>query len=163
MIKKITAILMVAIMILSFASCGGAGDSGEKAEAPKTIDLQAIKAEMITQFNIDSPIDLDNDKLLNQYGITAESVKSSGSFIVLTGIFPAEIVMIEAVDENAAKEIKDKLQARLDDLKVQSQSYDAESYSIAQNCSIFTNGNYVAMFFSEHGAEMENLYLKYFE
>ena len=35
MIKKITAILMVAIMILSFASCGGAGDSGEKAEAPK--------------------------------------------------------------------------------------------------------------------------------
>ena len=163
MIKKITAILMVAIMILSFASCGGAGGSSEKTEAPKTIDLQAIKNEMITQFNIESPIDLDNEKLLNQYGITAESVKASGSFIVLTGIFPAEIVMIEAVDENAAKEIKDKLQARLDDLKVQSQSYDAESYSIAQNCSIFTNGNYVAMFFSEHGAEMENLYLKYFE
>lgn len=162
MVKKITAILMVAIMILSFASCGGAGDSGEKTEAPKTVDLVAIKNEMITQLNIESPIDLDNDKLLNQYGITAETVKSSGSFIVLTGIFPAEIVMIEAVDENAAKEIQGKLQTRLDDLKAQSQSYDAESYSIAQSCSVYINGNYVAMFFSEHGAQMENIYLKYF-
>ena len=158
MIKKITAILLVAMMILSFASCGGAGDSGEKTEAPKAIDLQAVKAEMVTQFNIESPIDLDNDKLLNQYGIAAETVASSGSFIVRTAIFPAEIVMIEAVDENAAKEIAGKLQTRLDDLKVQSQSYDAESYAIAQGCSVLTNGKYVAMFFSEHGAEMEKLY-----
>ena len=158
MVKKITAILMVAIMILSFASCGGAGDSADKTEAPKTIDLGAIKSEMITQFNIELPIELDNDKLLNQYGIAAQTVKASGSFIVLTGIFPAEIVMIEAVDEAAAKEIAGKLQTRLDDLKIQSQSYDAESYAIAQGCSVLTNGNYVAMFFSEHGAEMETLY-----
>lgn len=158
MIKKITAVLMVAVMILSFAACSGAGDNGEKTDAPKTVDLTALKTEMVTQFKIDSPIDLDNDKLLNQYGIAAESVKASGSFIVLTGIFPAEIVMIEAVDENAAKEITDKLQKRLDDLKVQSQSYDPESYAIAQACSVLTNGNYVAMFFSEHGAEMEALY-----
>ena len=158
MVKKITAILMVAVMILSFASCGSAGDSGEKTEAPKAVDLTALKAEMITQFNIESPIELDNDKLLNQYGITAETVKASGSFIALTGIFPAEIVMIEAVDEAAAKDIAGKLQTRLDDLKVQSQSYDAESYAIAQNCSVLTNGNYVAMFFSEHGADMEALY-----
>ena len=158
MVKKITAILMVAIMILSFASCGGAGDSGEKTEAPKAVDLVAIKNEMITQLNIESPIDLDNDKLLNQYGIAAETVKSSGSFIVLTGVFPAEIIMVEAVDEAAAKDIEAKLQSRLDGLKQQSQSYDAESYAIASACEVEVEGNYVALFFSEHNEGMVSMF-----
>jgi hypothetical protein len=78
--------------------------------------------------------------------------------IVMTGVFPAEIIMVEAVDEAAAKDIEAKLQSRLDGLKQQSQSYDAESYAIASACEVEVEGNYVALFFSEHNEGMVSMF-----
>jgi hypothetical protein len=113
---------------------------------------------MVAEFGLKDPIVLDNGRLLDQYGITEDTIASQSSIIVLTGVFPAEIIMVEATDEAAAKDIEAKLQARLDNLKQQSQSYDADSYAIASACEVETEGNYVALFFSEHNEAMVEMF-----
>lgn len=175
--KKLLAILMCLTMVMSLVACSSSGDAEETtttapvesaevtestaAETEAAADnspLGALKAKMITEFGITDPINLDNGKLLDQYGITEDTIASQSSMIVQTGVFPAEIIMVEAVDEAAAKDIEAKLQARLDGLKQQSQSYDADSYAIASACEVEVEGNYVALFFSEHNEGMVEMF-----
>lgn len=180
--KKLLAVLMILTMVLSLVACGSseepettaeeqnvvteaAEENAETKAKPQSngpVDVVKVKDDMLAKFEIADAIELNEDLLLNQYGITAEQVLAQGSFIVSTGLFPAEIVMVEAVDEAAAEQVAEKLNTRLDSLKAQSKSYDPESYEIAQACQVLTEGNYVAMFFSEDGAEMEELYNSYF-
>ena len=70
----------------------------------------------------------------NLYGIDPSLVAQSASFTVAAGTFPDEVVMVEAVSDEAVATIQEKLQSRLDQVLVQSQSYDAENYKAAQSC-----------------------------
>lgn len=154
MMKKMTALLLCVLLMLVLTACGG-------KDVPASVDLAAVKAQLYADIPVTDPIELSTDRLNALYGITADTVSVNESFLVMSDIFPAEIVMIEAVDAAAADAIAAKLQTRLDSLKIQSQSYDAESYAIAQACTVMQNGNYVAMFFSEDGAAMETIYKSY--
>ncbi len=173
--KKLLAIVMCIVMVMSLVACSQSteeettttpvettaaqADTSAQVQTPAdTTELGALKDKMIAEFGIKDPIVLDNSKLLDQYGITEDTIASQSSFIVMTGVFPAEIIMVEAVDEAAAKDVEAKLQARLDSLKQQSQSYDADSYAIASACEVETEGNYVALFFSEHNESMVELF-----
>ena len=175
--KKFLAILMCLTMVMSLVACSSGDAEETTTEAPATESatvaesapaeseaaadnsaLGALKTKMVSEFGIKDPINLDNGKLLDQYGITEDTIASQSSMIVMTGVFPAEIIMVEAVDEAAAKDIEAKLQSRLDGLKQQSQSYDAESYAIASACEVEVEGNYVALFFSEHNEGMVSMF-----
>lgn len=76
----------------------------------------------------------------------------------MDGVFPDEIVMIKATDADAAKRIEEKLNKRLEEVKVQSESYDAENYALAQECKVIKEGNYVALFLSAKHADMEKIF-----
>ncbi len=175
--KKLLACLLIIAMIFSFAACGAEAEEETTAEAQTTesaaeeetkkesngaVDVVAIKDEFIKKFELTDAIEMNEALLLNQYGIAEDAMVAHGCFIVQTGLFPAEIIMVEAVDEAAAKDITEKLNTRLESLMAQSKSYDPESYELAQACHVITEGNYVAMFFSEDGAEMEEIYNSYF-
>ena len=151
MMKKICSLAAVCLLLISMTACG-----------TPDVDLQAVKTDMQTQLSIANATDLPVDTLLSLYGITAESVADSASFMILSDVFPAECIMIKATDTTAAADVAAKLQTRLDSLKVQSQNYDPESYAIAQACTVLVNDVYVAMFFSEYGAQMETIYNSYF-
>ncbi len=153
MMKKLLCAALALVMMLSLAACGG---------TTADVDVAAVKTEIINTVPVADSIDISTDKLMSLYGIDAASVADNASFLVMSDIFPAEIIMIKATDADAAADVAAKLQTRLDNLKVQSQSYDAESYAIAQACTVMTDGVYVAMFFSEHGAQMEEIYNSYF-
>lgn len=155
MMKKMTALLLCVLLVLGLAACGGESET-------KTVDLIAVRDKLYADIPVSDPVELSTDRLTSLYGITADSVKANASFFVMSDIFPATIIMIEAVDAAAADDIAAKLQTALDSLKQQSQSYDAESYAIAQACSVMRDGNYVAMFFSEDGAAMETVYKSFF-
>lgn len=153
MMKNLLCAALALAMMLSFAACGS---------TTADVDIAAVKTEIIETVPVTDPIEISTDKLMSLYGIAAEDVSENASFLVMSDIFPAEIIMIKAVDTDAAATVAAALQTRLDSLKVQSQSYDAESYAIAQACTVMTDGTYVAMFFSEHGAQMEEIYNSYF-
>ena len=74
------------------------------------------------------------------------------------GTFPDEILMIEAVDSDAAKRIEEQLQSRLEQVMAQSKNYDAENYALLQKCAVKKTGNYVTLFISAKYAELQKIF-----
>lgn len=130
----------------------------ETPETPATVELDQVRTAMIDQLEITDPFLLDTDALLNLYGIDSAWVAQSASFVTMSGTFPDEVILIEAADTAAAESIAQCLQNRLDEVLVQSKSYDAENYAAAQACQVRTDGLYVCLLLSPKQAEMAEIY-----
>ena len=79
----------------------------------QTVDLNAVREAILNECGITDSMMLETDALTRLYGIDASKVKQSASFVTMSGTFPHEIIMAEAVDEGAASEIASLLQNRL--------------------------------------------------
>ena len=173
--KKIICAFLAVLMIFSFCACSG-GNSNEASDKPsngasdsssepssseaqpKTVDLAAIKDKIIADVKIEEPMTVDSDKLTELYGIAAEDISESACFVTSSGTFPEEAIMIKAKDDAAKGRIVELLNARIDDVKVQSESYDADNYALAQKCKVITEGEYIAMFISASHEKMETIF-----
>ena len=145
--KKIVCLLLALMLMLS--GCG---------QEAVTKDLTAIKDSILSQLEIADAMNLPAERLLDLYGIEAAQIKTSACFITMGGAFPDEIVMVEAVDAAAAKEVTQKLEARLADVKNQAQNYDAESYALLEKCKVTTTGTYVTLFISAKSEAMQSIF-----
>ena len=112
---------------------------------------------IITVVGIQSPTAIKTSELSSLYGIKESDVKQTACFITGESPFPGEIVMIEAVDKDAASAIESQLKKRLEDFKEQSKSYDEDNYKLAQNCSVDRKGLIVTMFLSSQSANIKVL------
>ena len=155
---------VLALLVLCLAACTPA-ETPNKGENNPYYDAQTdailigdLKSDMIKELDISDALDLDVDALLNQYGIQEADVADLACFITLDGVFPQEIIMVRAADQEAAGRIKEHLQTRLAEFRVQSKDYDAESYAIAQKCDILTSGVYIAMFLSPDYQQLAEMF-----
>ena len=130
-------------------------------ESGTSVDLSAVRADIISQLSIADPLNLETDALLNLYGIDASLVAQSASFVTMSGTFPDEVILVEAVDEAAAATIQEKLQNRLNEVLVQSETYDPDNYQAAQSCQVRVNGLYVSLILSPKQADMAAIYATY--
>ena len=160
--KKIVSLLMVILMAVSFAACSSGSDKADNDNQAVTVDLAAVKAQMMSELSPADPIDLQADSLLNLYGIAAEDTVSVACYTTMGGAFPEEVIMIEAKDADALSRIEEKMNSRVSEVKVQSQNYDAENYAIAQKCEVQKNGNYIAMFLSPEYDALVKIFNSYF-
>ena len=152
--KKMTALLLSILLLFSFSAC---------ASAPaKDVNLEEVRTKMTTDLSIENPTLLSASDLLDLYGIQEADIKQSACFVTMSGVFPDEALMVEAVDSAAAQRIQEKMENRLKEVKNQSQSYDAENYALAQKCAVKTNGNYISLFLSAKYAEMQSIYDGFF-
>ena len=157
--KRFVACILALLMLLSLAACGGkTGDNTENSTEEITVDISALKTKIVEELKVEGAMDLPVSRLSALYGIEEADVKNSACFITMGGTFPDEIIMVEAVDGAAASRVEEKLQARLDEVKKQSQNYDAENYALAQACKVMKAGNTVALFISAQHEEMENMF-----
>ena len=129
--------------------------------AENKVDLAAVRTAIVDQLGLSDPLNLDTDALNNLYGIDPSLVAQSASFTVAAGTFPDEVVMVEAVSDEAVATIQEKLQSRLDQVLVQSQSYDAENYKAAQSCQVRVNGRFVSLILSPKQADIAAIYASY--
>ena len=129
--------------------------------AENKVDLAAVRTAIVDQLGLTDPLNLDTDALNNLYGIDPSLVAQSASFTVAAGTFPDEVVMVEAVSDEAVATIQEKLQSRLDQVLVQSQSYDAENYKAAQSCQVRVNGRFVSLILSPKQADIAAIYANY--
>ena len=129
--------------------------------AENQVDLAAVRTAIVDQLGLTDPLNLDTDALNNLYGIDPSLVAQSASFTVAAGTFPDEVVMVEAVSDEAVATIQEKLQSRLDQVLVQSQSYDAENYKAAQSCQVRVNGRFVSLILSPKQADIAAIYASY--
>ncbi len=156
--KVFLAVISAAVIALCMCSCGnsnaGSG-SGTASTAAKEINL----SEVISTINSSSPNQMELiegvDDLNKYYSISKEDVKSFGAEIDKSGI--DEVVIVEAVDADAAARIQAKLQQRYNSKKQLGASYSPEDLQIIKNCSVKTNGNIVSMIISSNAGAMEEV------
>ena len=132
-------------------------ETPEVPAEPEPVDLTQVRDAIIDGLEIAEPFLLDTDALLNLYGIEGAWVAQSASFATMSGTFPDEVVLVEAVDEAAAASVAQCLQSRLDEVLVQSKSYDADNYAAAQACQVRCDGLYVTLLLSPKQAEMTEI------
>lgn len=160
--KKFISLLIAIIIAFSFAACSPDNAEQSQGNDAVTVDLAAVKANMIEQLSPVEPIDLQTESLLDLYGINAEDVAESACYTTMDGVFPEEVIMVKATDQDALARIEEKMNTRIDAVKVQSQNYDAENYAIAQKCEVQKNGNYIAMFLSPEYDTLTQIFNSYF-
>lgn len=142
-------------------------DGGEQSETVPNIETEVsladIRDKMIEALDPADPEDIlpmETPRLKNLYGIDAELVKQSASFVTMSGVFPDEVVLIEAVDDDAKAAIIEKLSARLDEVMVQAQNYDPETYALAQKCAVTDTGNFVTLILSPNYELLSDIFIK---
>ena len=150
MMKRVFALMLSLLLILSLAAFGGS--------AGVTVNLEQVKGQMLEAIKESDPLELPAERLTELYGIEQEDLKSAACIITLGGAFPDEIIMTEAVDAAAAKRIAEKLEARLADVTNQAQNYDAESYALLEKCKVQTVGTYVTLFISAENEQLQQIF-----
>lgn len=142
--KKFAAILMTLCLLFALTACGG--DTKTETAAPKNADLTAVYAGF--GLSGDDMLTLAQTDLMDMYGIEPADVKQFAGAVNLTGISAEEIVLIEAVDADAAARVKTQLDARYESKANQMRDYLPDEYAIIEKCSVRVDGNYVAMIVS---------------
>lgn len=165
--KKVCLIFVLLSVCLLLCSC-------TKKEAVKTDEfvietektdslttLSDIRDEILTELKVEDSMPIETDSLNSLYGIDSSVVKQSASFVTMSGTFPHEVIMIEAVDKEAVKTVEAALEKKLAEVRVQSKSYDATNYKLAQQCKVNIKGNFVTLLLSPDHAQIQKILDKY--
>ncbi|MCH5170811.1 MAG: DUF4358 domain-containing protein [Oscillospiraceae bacterium] len=158
--KKFLSVIFVLILILGLTACTEKTPEekpSDKTPSEITIDINAVKNAIIEKAELTDPLELGTEQLCELYDIDVNDVAEAVCVTTLDGTFPDEVIIIKAANGEAKSRIIEKLSAHLDDVKVQSQNYDAENYALAQECKIIEKGNFIALFISAKHAQMEKI------
>ena len=158
--KKFLSVILVLILILGLTACTKKTPEEkplDKTPGEITIDINAVKNLIIEKTELADPLELGAEQLCELYDIDVNDVAEAVCVTTLDGTFPDEVIIIKAASGEAKSRITEKLSSHLDDVKVQSQNYDAENYALAQECKIIEKGNFIALFISAKHAQMEKI------
>ena len=149
--KRIFAAVLVLALALSLAACGG----GKKEAA--SVDLAAVLA----QFKLgEEMMTLTPADLAQLYYIDEADMKQSAAAMHTSGINCDEIILIEAVDAEAAGRVKSALDTRYQAKLNEMRDYLPDQYAIIESCQVTQNGNFVAMIVAPNASELTDIYNK---
>ena len=121
--------------------------------------LSALADRMISEAGITDAIPVSAQVLANVYGLDAAQIADAAGYNAsASGAFPQEIILVKAVDADAAAAVAQAFANRLADIAAQAESYDPDSLALAQRCAVVTKGDYVGLFFSEHYDRLADLF-----
>jgi hypothetical protein len=150
--KVLCCVMALCLMLL----CGCATT---QPEARKNVDLNALMGSMAADYGFgEGMLDLTQDDLLELYGIEAADVKQFAAKLTLDSIQADEVILIEAVDAQAAKRIKEKLDNRYQTKLNENRNYLPEQFAKIEKCSVTVHGNFVAMIVLENADEAAAAY-----
>lgn len=148
--KKTVAFLLSALMIFTFAACAGT--------ATKQADLKSVMTDMKAKLTNTEMMDLSDTDLMPLYGIETADVKQFAAHVDSTGIKGDEIVILEGKDTDAAKRIKEKMDARYQQKEVEMKDYLPEEYAMLKKCTVKQDGNYISMIVTPQYEELNRIY-----
>lgn len=143
--KKIVSFVILAAMVLVLLTgCGGGADA----------DLKAVLSDINAQYS-DDAVEFKEltevDDLDAYYMISPDDVKQFAAQISTdTSAAPVEIVLVEAVDSDAADNVATALDRRLSSIVALYTSYSAEELAVVEACAVTREDNYVTMVVSEN-------------
>jgi len=150
--KRLIALMLVLCAVLSLAACGGE----EKKETPVTLDLAAIYAKMEPSLPEMAP--LNEDAMLNRYGIRSEMVSEALIYVCLDGLKADEIWLLKATDSEAMTNLEKLAQSRMQAKDEESVTYSPEQNKIVKQGKILKRGDYLALIVSPDVAALEAIF-----
>lgn len=152
--KKILCLMMALCLMLL---CGCA----PQPAARKNVDLSALMGSLTADYGFgEGMLELTEDDLLELYGIVSEDVKQFAALLTMDSIEADEVILIEAVDAQAAKRVKEKLDARFQTKLNENKNYLPEQYAKIEKCKVAADGNFISMIVLENAAQVVEAYEK---
>ncbi len=144
--KRIVSFALALIMMMAaLTACGGG----------KAVDTKAVMETVNTQFGYtDLKVLEDTDALNRYFQINPEDVKSFAAELSTTASQYTTVVLVEAVDADAAGRVKSALDAYLATQLNTAKSYDAEQVAMIEACSAKQAGNFVYLVVSDKFADI---------
>lgn len=147
--KKLLILILTLMLSVTMFGCGKA----------KEVNLTETYAQMTAGIDIPEMTTVSTeDALMSYYGINSADVKQCVAYICSTGIDADEIVLIEAVDENAADRIKISLDNRYSSQLARYKDYLPDQAAVIEACEVTQKGNYVSMIISPDAEAMVKIY-----
>ena len=153
--KMMCVILVLAALVLALAACGG--------ESPKTADLQQVYGQMQQQLDLPEMIELAPSRMQRNYGFDGETCPQAIVALCAEGLQVDEIWLIEAPDEETAKQIQTTAESHVQQLCAELENYLPDQYAVAQAARTVRIGNYVGLFISPDAEQLEEIFRQGFE
>lgn len=137
--KKVTAFLLAAVMLLGLAACGGGEDT-------KKVDLMALYDSCTA--NMTEMMPIEGDDRLGFMGIEEEDCLQVYTAFAADGLLTDEIWLIEAKDAEAMEKLSQLAQNRMKAKAEETVSYSPEQYAVVEKGVVLQEGLYLALLVS---------------
>lgn len=147
MTKKVTALLLALMMVLSLAACGGKQDNNKNDPAPAA-DMTAqqvldtLKEKLGDSYGCD--LAEDEDRMTNYYGLDLSQIDSWAAESSKNSALDASTAVGLKVKDGYAQDAAAALQTSYDQVLDYSKMYSM-NLPMVQQARLFVNGNYVAL------------------
>lgn len=146
------------LLAVAMAAALLAGCSAKKEKLPEPQELfETIQQEV----KLPEMVDLAEELLLDSTGISEDSYDSAVYLLLEEGTGPDEIVIIQATNQDAAVDIQEKLEKRLEDKEKAAQVYLTEYMPIIQQGAVRKDGLTISLIVAEKAEEILQVYEKY--
>ena len=148
MMKKVTALLLALMMVLSLAACGNANDNGNKDNGSTTVDktaqevLDALKEKLGDSYGCD--LAESEDRMTNYYGLDMSKIDSWAAESSENSALDPSTAVVLKVKDGYAQDAAALLQELYDQVLDYVRMYSMNVAQVEQ-ARLFVNGNYVAL------------------
>lgn len=148
MMKKVTALLLALMMVLSLAACGNANDNGNKDNGNTTVDktaqevLDTLKEKLGDSYGCD--LAESEDRMTNYYGLDMSKIDSWAAESSENSALDPSTAVVLKVKDGYAQDAAALLQERYDQVLDYVRMYSMNVAQVEQ-ARLFVNGNYVAL------------------
>lgn len=148
MMKKVTALLLTLMMVLSLAACGNSNDNGNKDSGNTTVDktaqevLDALKEKLGDSYGCD--LAESEDRMTNYYGLDMSKIDSWAAESSENSALDPSTAVVLKVKDGYAQDAAALLQERYDQVLDYVRMYSMNVAQVEQ-ARLFVNGNYVAL------------------
>lgn len=148
MMKKVTALLLALMMVLSLAACGNANDNGNKDNGNTTVDktaqevLDTLKEKLGDSYGCD--LAESEDRMTNYYGLDMSKIDSWAAESSENSALDPSTAVVLKVKDGYAQDAAALLQTSYEQVLDYSKMYDM-NLPMVQQARLFINGNYVAL------------------
>lgn len=170
--KKILSVFLIVLSVISmFGLVGCFEDKGNNPESKDSKSEDIVLSKVLADINKEFSISEDSmtaiettDDLEIFYGVTAGDVKQFAAQVTVnTATDIAEIILIEASDEDAAQRVYDALDKHYNAQRDLCASYSAELLAIVDKCSVEINGNFVSLIMDANAKDIVEYYTSVIE
>lgn len=154
--KKITcAILAIISLLCCFTACGD--------NTPKEVNVSSVYNEIESAITVPDFIELTESDITDYVAVDTADLKQMIVKISAEAISADQIVICEAIDEEAARRVESAFTAYLNSVKSSFENYLPSEYAKMEDTQVQRNGNYIYYAVSSEADAIEDIFDKYFK